>query len=99
MLSIKPNYKKGDIIIKNNSYKGYSYISSYDKSGITKYTIRKVVDRGEHYVYGFNEVHNYVYNVETIEREFDLYDNCYIRKEKLKKIKKIVNEENRPCFN
>lgn len=94
-MSIKPKYKRGDLIIKNGINKGRSYISPYDKVGITKYQIDKVIKRGGHCVYRFSVVYGFVYDTKIIEKEYDLYDDNYIRKEKIEKINKIINESNR----
>jgi len=95
MSIIKPKYKKYDIIIKNHINNGRSYISPYDKTKITKYKVEKVEKSLKHYVYGFVNVYGFVYDSKIIDKEFDLYDKNYIRKEKLKKINNIINESNR----
>lgn len=90
---IQPKYKKGDIIIKNKytDIYGNSYISPHDIINKTTYTIRKIKKRmSDHYVYGFISEHWFVYDTKIIDKQFDLYDNNYIRKEKLKRINEKI---------
>ena len=83
-----PKYKRGDLIIRNNIDLHNSYVYSYNKPNESILSIRNVSISINHFTYSFNEIYNFCYDAQIIDKQYDIYDINYIRKEKIKKLTK-----------